>query len=73
MFGPDGMSRIIGIDLGTTNSCAAVVEGDEGRVAPRARRRRAYELGQATVTATTGPVASAPELPAGFPTPGYGV
>jgi molecular chaperone DnaK (HSP70) len=22
------MARIIGIDLGTTNSCAAVVEGD---------------------------------------------
>jgi molecular chaperone DnaK len=27
-----GMSRIIGIDLGTTNSCVAVMEGKNARV-----------------------------------------
>ena len=26
------MSKIIGIDLGTTNSCAAVMEGGEAKV-----------------------------------------
>ena len=28
------MSRVIGIDLGTTNSCVAVLEGDQPTVIP---------------------------------------
>lgn len=28
------MSRVIGIDLGTTNSCVAILEGDQGTVIP---------------------------------------
>ncbi len=28
----DNMSKVIGIDLGTTNSCVAIMEGDEPRV-----------------------------------------
>ena len=28
------MSRVVGIDLGTTNSCVAVLEGDKPTVIP---------------------------------------
>lgn len=34
------MSKIIGIDLGTTNSCVAVMEGDKGRVIENAEGAR---------------------------------
>ena len=34
------MSRIIGIDLGTTNSCIAVLDGDEPMVLPNAEGSR---------------------------------
>ena len=34
------MSKIIGIDLGTTNSCVAVMEGDEAKVIPNAEGGR---------------------------------
>jgi molecular chaperone DnaK len=35
-----GKSRIVGIDLGTTNSCVAVMEGDEVKVIPNAEGSR---------------------------------
>ena len=34
------MSKIIGIDLGTTNSCVAVIEGGEPTVIPNAEGNR---------------------------------
>ena len=34
------MSKIIGIDLGTTNSCVAVMEGTEPTVIPNAEGKR---------------------------------
>ncbi|HLV10167.1 MAG TPA: Hsp70 family protein, partial [Halanaerobiales bacterium] len=34
------MGKIIGIDLGTTNSCVAVMEGDEPAVIPNAEGNR---------------------------------
>ena len=34
------MSKIIGIDLGTTNSCVAVMEGSEPTVIPNAEGKR---------------------------------
>ena len=34
------MSKIIGIDLGTTNSCVAVIEGGEPNVIPNAEGAR---------------------------------
>jgi len=36
----DGMSRILGIDLGTTNSCMSVMEGSEPVVVPNAEGAR---------------------------------
>ncbi|HWB78323.1 MAG TPA: molecular chaperone DnaK [Nannocystaceae bacterium] len=35
-----GKARIVGIDLGTTNSCVAVMEGDEVKVIPNAEGSR---------------------------------
>jgi molecular chaperone DnaK len=34
------MSKVIGIDLGTTNSCVAVMEGDETRVIENSEGQR---------------------------------
>ena len=34
------MAKIIGIDLGTTNSCVAVMDGDKPRVLENAEGRR---------------------------------
>ena len=36
----DKMSKIIGIDLGTTNSCVSVMEGNEPVVIPNAEGKR---------------------------------
>ena len=37
---PEFMSKIIGIDLGTTNSCVSVMEGKEPVVIPNAEGKR---------------------------------
>lgn len=34
------MSRVIGIDLGTTNSCVAVLEGEQATIIPNAEGNR---------------------------------
>ena len=38
------MSKIIGIDLGTTNSCVAVMEGGEAVVIPNAEGEPHHSL-----------------------------
>ena len=38
------MSKIIGIDLGTTNSCVSVMEGNEPVVIPNAEGKRTPRL-----------------------------
>ena len=38
------MSKIIGIDLGTTNSCVSVMEGNEPVVIPNAEGKTNYTL-----------------------------
>ena len=38
------MSKIIGIDLGTTNSCVAVMEGGEPVVIANSESERIYKI-----------------------------
>ena len=38
------MSRVIGIDLGTTNSCVAVLEGEQATIIPNAEGNRTTPL-----------------------------
>ena len=38
--GENSMSKIIGIDLGTTNSCVAILEGDQPKVLTNAQGSR---------------------------------
>jgi molecular chaperone DnaK len=38
------MSKIIGIDLGTTNSCVAVIEGQQQKVIENAEGGRTYSF-----------------------------
>ena len=40
------MAKIIGIDLGTTNSCVAVMEGGEPKVIPERRGRSHDPVGR---------------------------
>ena len=41
------MAKIIGIDLGTTNSCVAIMEGNTTKVIENIRRRAEEEVGKA--------------------------
>src|SRR5256885_1770352 len=44
------MAKVIGIDLGTTNSCVAVMEGGEPVVIPDAEGYRGERVTQAVIT-----------------------
>ena len=47
------MSKIIGIDLGTTNSCVAVMEGGESVVIPNAEGNRTTPVSYTHLTLPT--------------------
>ena len=48
------MSKIIGIDLGTTNSCVAVMEGGDAVVIPNAEGLSLIHICSATIFDPTG-------------------
>ena len=47
------MSKIIGIDLGTTNSCVAVVEGQQQKVIENAEGQRTTPVSYTHLTLPT--------------------
>ena len=49
------MSKIIGIDLGTTNSCVSVMEGSEPVVIPNAEGKRTTPVSYTHLTLPTSP------------------